>query len=117
MIYGILMGFMYEVGTGVGEFISDEERDNYVQMSLPEIVSEYFDTHGIVSAFFLKRQIKSYIKRNMTADGLEYAEPFNQELRFPEDYFEGDLLVFLTNVLSLLDAEVKSRIKGYFSRK
>ena len=117
MRYGVLMGFMYEVGAGVGEFLSDEEKDIYVPLSLPEIVSEYFDTHGIVSVFFLKRQIKSYIKKNMTTDGLAYAEPFNQELRFPEDYFDGDLHVFLTNVLSLLDAERKARIKAWFSRR
>lgn len=116
MIYGVLMGFMYEVGAGVGEFLSDEERVIYVPLQLSEIVSEYFDTHGIGSVFFLKRQIKSYIKKNMTASGLIYSEPFNQELRFPEDYFEGDLHVFLTNVLALLDAERKARIKKFFSR-
>jgi hypothetical protein len=116
MIYGVLMGFMYEVGAGVGEFLSDEERVIYVPLPLSEIVSEYFDTHGMVSVFLLKRQIKSYIKKNMTANGLVYSEPFNQELRFPEDYFDGDLSVFLKNVLSLLDAERKSRIKRYFSR-
>jgi hypothetical protein len=117
MKYGILMGFMYEVGNGVGEFLPDEEKDAYVPLSLPAIVNEYFDTHGMVSVFFLKKQIKGYIKKNTTANGVEYAEPFNQELRFPEDYFEGELQVFLQNVLSLLDAERKSRIKKFFSRK
>lgn len=114
MAYTVLMGFMYEVGNGVGEFLPDEEKDAYVPLSLSDIVREYFDTHGTVSVFFLKIQIKSYIKRNMTVDGLEYAEPFNQELRFPEDYFEGDLYVFLKNVLALLETERKSRIRNYF---
>lgn len=116
LTYGFLMGFMYDVGIAVGEFLEDEDKENFVPLTLPEIVAEYMDTHGVLCVFFLKRNIKKYIKKYMTVDGLEYADPFDQELSFAEDYFEGDLHVFLTNVLSLLDAERKSRIKGFFSR-
>jgi len=108
------MGFMYEVGNGVGEFLSDEDKDLYVPLALPEIVKAYVDTHGMISVFFLKIQIRGYIKKNMTVNGLEYAEPFNQKLRFPEDYFEGDLYIFLTNVLALLNTECKSRFRRFF---
>jgi hypothetical protein len=111
--YGFLMGFMYDVGIAVGEFLEDEEKDSYVPLALPEIVAEYVDTHSALCVFFLKRNIKKYMNKNMTADGLEYVDPFDQELSFAEDYFEGDLHVFLTNVLSLLEAEKISRIRKY----
>lgn len=115
MAYGYLMGFMYDVGNGVGEFLRDEEKAGYTPMTLPEIVTEYIDERNLLCVFLLRRNIRSYIKKHTTANGVEYAEPFNQELRFPEDYFEGDLQVFLQNILSLLDAECKSRIKKMFS--
>jgi len=114
--YGFLMGFMYDVGIAVGEFLEDEEKESFVPQTLPEIVAEYVDTHGMICVYFLRRNIKQYVKKHMTVDGLEYADPFDQELSFAEDYFEGDLHVFLTNVLSLLDAERKSRIRKFFSR-
>jgi hypothetical protein len=116
MAYGFLMGFMYDVGIAVGEFLEDEEKEKFVPLTLPEIVAEYVDSHGVLCVFFLRRNIKKYIKKYMTIDGLEYKDPFDQELSFAEDYFEGDLHVFLTNVLALLDAERKSRIKKFFSR-
>ncbi|MEQ7921903.1 hypothetical protein ABQX22_22100 [Xanthomonas sp. WHRI 1810A] len=108
---------MYDVGIAVGEFLVDEEKDSYVPLTLPEIVAEYVDTHSTLCVFFLKRNIKKYIDKNMTADGLEYADPFDQELSFAEDYFEGDLYVFLTNVLALLDAASKLRSSHLFRRQ
>lgn len=116
MAFGFLMGFMYDVGIAVGEFLEDEEKEKFVPQTLPEIVADYVDTHGMICVFFLRRNIKQYVKKYMTVEGLEYADPFDQELSFAEDYFEGDLHVFLTNVLFLLDAERKSRIKKFFSR-
>lgn len=111
--YMHLHSFMYEVGEGVGEFLSAEEKAGFQPLSLPEIVRNSFGKGGIVGlvhAMILKRQIRSYIRRYMTADGLAYVyPPFGQETSFAEDYFEGDLYDFLSSVLVLLDAEIKLR--------
>jgi hypothetical protein len=114
MAYGYLMDFMFDVGIGVGEFLQDEEKAEFTPMTLAQIVKDYIDKRNFLCVVFLRRNIKRYIKHHMTADGLEYADPFDQELSFAEDYFEGDLHVFLTNVLSLLEAERKSRLRRYF---
>ena len=116
MKYGSLMGFMYHVGSCVGEFLGDEEKVDFIPMELSEIVKEYVEDSYFLDRFLLRKNIKKYIKNHLTSDGLEYAYPFEYDLAFPEDYFEGDLHVFLTNVLSLLDAERKSRIRKFFSR-
>ncbi len=43
----------------------------------------------------------------MTPAGLEYEDPlFGQDTSFAEDYFDGDLYVFLTTVSALLDENV-----------
>jgi hypothetical protein len=115
MKYSSLTGFMYDVGKGVGEFLTEEEKAVFVPQTSAEIVKEYVDESYLLDRFLLRRNINKYIKNNLTADGLEYAHPFEYELAFPEDYFEGDLHVFLTNVLALLDAERKARIKALFS--
>lgn len=116
--YMHLHSFMYEVGEGVGEFLLDEENAEFQPLSLPEIVKNSFGKGGIVRlvhALILKRQIKSYVRRYMTADGLAYVyPPFGQETSFAEDYFEGDLYVFLTTVSALLDSEIKIRRKKLF---
>jgi len=116
MKYGFLTGFMYHVGTCVGEFLQDEEKKSFAPMTLPEIVKDYVCHSNFLDRFFLRRNIRQYIKNNLTSDRLEYAYPFEYDLAFPEDYFEGDLHVFLTNVLSLLDSERKSRVRKFFSR-
>lgn len=113
-----LHSFMYEVGEGVGEFLLAEEKTGFQPLSLPEIVKKSFGKGGIVElvhALILKRQIKSYVRRYMTADGLVYVyPPFGQETSFAEDYFEGDLYDFLSSVLVLLDAEIKVRRQRLF---
>ncbi|WP_229631769.1 MULTISPECIES: hypothetical protein [Pseudomonas] len=119
--YMHLHGFMYEVGEGVGEFLSDEEKENFRPLTLPEIVKKSFGKGGIISlihAFVLKRQIKHYIKNHMTAEGLAYVyPPFGQETSFAEDYFEGDLHTFLNNVLTLLDKEIINHRRNLFSKQ
>ena len=117
MKYSSLTGFMYDVGKGVGEFLTDEGKAVFVPQTLAEIVREYVDESYPLDRYLLRRNIKKYIKNHLTADGLEYAHPFEYELAFPEDYFEGDLHVFLTSVLALLDAERNARIKAFFSRR
>ncbi|MEX6665391.1 hypothetical protein [Pseudomonas sp. W2-17] len=113
-----LHSFMYEVGEGVGEFLSVEEKAGFQPLNLPEIVRNSFGKGEIVDlvhAVILKRQIRSYIRRYMTADGLAYVyPPFGQETSFAEDYFEGDLYDFLSSVLVLLDAEIKVRRQRFF---
>jgi hypothetical protein len=109
------MGFMYHVGACVGEFLRDEEKVDFIPMTLAEIVRDYVEDSYFLDRFLLRRNIKKYIENYLTVDGLEYAYPFEYDLAFPEDYFEGDLHVFLTNVLALLDAERKARIKKFFS--
>ncbi|MEQ7921899.1 hypothetical protein ABQX22_22080 [Xanthomonas sp. WHRI 1810A] len=116
MKYSSLMSFMYDVGNGVGEFLTDEEKAVFVPLTLAEIVKAYVDESYPLDRFLLRRNIKSYIKNHLSADGLEYAYPFEYELTFPEDYFEGDLHVFLKNVLFLLEVERKARIKAFFFR-
>lgn len=118
MKYMFLSGFMYEVGDGVGEYLAEEEKDYYTPMTLKDIVREYSIGRNVLNFFLLKRDIKKYIKSNMGPDGLEYVyPPFDQETSFPEDYFEGDLYVFLTSVLDLLDSEIKLRLRNIFVRK
>ena len=52
---------------------------------------------------------------NMAPEGLQYVDPpFGQDTSFAEDYFEGDLYVFLTTVSALLDGEIKIRRKMLF---
>lgn len=113
-----LHSFIYEVGEGVGEFLSDEEKQHFKPLTLPEIVKKSFGSGGMLSlihALVLRRQIKLYIRNHMTADGLAYVyPPFGQETSFPEDYFEGDLLVFLNGVLMLLDSEIENRAPKLF---
>jgi hypothetical protein len=82
---------MYEVGEGVGEFLSDEERQRFKPMTLPEIVKKSSGQGGVLSlvhALVLRRQRKLYLGKHMTAEGLEYVyPPFGQETSFAEDCF------------------------------
>lgn len=113
-----LHSFMYEVGEGVGEFLSDEEKQEFEPLTLPQIVKKSFGDGGVLSlihALVLRRQIKLYIRNHMTIDGLAYVyPPFGQETSFAEDYFEGDLYDFLSSVLVLMDAEIKVRRQRLF---
>ena len=117
MAYGLITDFIYEVGDGVGEFLPDDEKTLFSPLTLDQIVKEYIDERNLLNVFFLKRQIKHYIKNHMTPEGLEYVHPpFGQDTSFVEDYFEGDLYTFLTQVLTLLDVELKARRRNIFSR-
>lgn len=52
----------------------------------------------------------------MTPAGLEYEDPlFGQDTSFAEDYFDGDLYVFLTTVSALLDENVRAHRRRIFS--
>jgi len=116
MAYGLMSDFLYEVGDGVGEFLTDEEKVNFTPSTLEEIIKNYIDERNLLNVFFLKRQIKSYISTHMSAEGLIYVHPpFGQETSFIEDYFEGDLYTFLTNVMRLLDKELKTRSSRFLS--
>jgi hypothetical protein len=117
MAYRLITDFIYEVGDGVGEFLPDNEKALFTPLSLDQIVKEYIDERNLLNVFFLKRQIKHYIKKHMTPEGLEYVHPpFGQDTSFVEDYFEGDLCVFLTKTLTLLDKEFKARAPKVISR-
>ncbi|AZE99913.1 hypothetical protein C4J95_2451 [Pseudomonas orientalis] len=118
--YMHLHSFMYEVGEGVGEFLSDDEKKYFQPLTLSEIVKNSFGKGGVLSlvhALILKKQIAHYIRSHMGAEGLEYVDPpFGQETSFAEDYFEGDLYTFLTGVMELLDSEMKARRRKLFFR-
>ncbi|CAM3452699.1 hypothetical protein BZK31_26940 [Pseudomonas floridensis] len=117
MSYGFLSGFIYDVADSVGEFLSDEQKRELPPPSLEEIVKTYIDKRNLLSAFCLRLQIKKYIKEYTSPHGLEYVDPpFNQETSFPEDYFEGDLYVFLTNTLTFLNREIKARRLAFFRK-
>ncbi|MEX6677389.1 hypothetical protein QWI18_15825 [Pseudomonas sp. W2Oct36] len=108
---------MFSVGDAVGEFLTEEEKTEFEPLTLPQIVSEYIGDGflDLLHAILFKRQIKVYIRRHMTPEGLEYVDPpFGQDTSFAEDYFEGDLYVFLTTVCALLDGEIKTRRKKLF---
>lgn len=102
MAYNVLVDFMYEVGNGVGVFLPEDEQREFTPLPLPAIVGSYARSRGRLAVFLLRWQIRRYIRANLTPSGLRYADPFDQELAFPEDYFEGDLLVFLRTVQTLL---------------
>lgn len=109
MKYNTLIDFMYEVGNGVGEFLPDEQKAGLVPLALADIVRQYVSARNGLNIFLLKWEIKRYISTHMTSEGLVYGDPFDEELSFAEDYFEGDLLVFLTRVLQLLDSARRER--------
>lgn len=114
MRYGFLLDFMYDVGRDVGVFLSEEEKNNFSALGLAEIVKNHVEERNFINIFFLRKQIRRYIQTNMTPDGLAYSYPFDYELAFPEDYFEGDLYAFLTSVLALLEKEQKARRRRFF---
>lgn len=117
MAYGLMTDFIFDVGDGVGEFLSDDEKAQFTPLNLQEIVKKYIDERNLLNVVFLKKQIRNYIKRHMGPEGLEYVHPpFGQDTSFVEDYFEGDLYTFLTQVLTLLDVELKARRRNIFSR-
>jgi len=116
MKYGLINDFIYDVGDAVGEFLPEEEKIDLTPINLEDIVKKYIDERNLLNVFFLKRQIKIYIKSHMTPDGLEYAyPPFGQDTSFVEDYFEGDLHTFFIRVISLLDLESKNRLRSFLS--
>lgn len=105
---------MFSVGDAVGEFLAEEEKKEFEPLTLPQIVKACigYGFLDLVHAILFKREIKTYIRRNMTPEGLQYVDPpFGQDTSFAEDYFEGDLYVFLTTVSALLDSEIKIRRK------
>uniref|UniRef100_A0A7C1WSG9 Uncharacterized protein n=1 Tax=Pseudomonas graminis TaxID=158627 RepID=A0A7C1WSG9_9PSED len=117
MQYSYILGFMFSVGDAVGEFLAEEEKKKFEPLTLPQIVNEYigYGFMDLLHAILFKRQIKTYIRRNMTPEGLQYVDPpFGQDTSFAEDYFEGDLYVFLTTVSALLDSEIKIRRRKLF---
>ncbi len=117
MAYGLMTDFIFDVGDGVGEFLSDDDKAQFTPLNLEEIVEKYIDERNLLNVVFLKKQIRNYIKRYMGPEGLEYVHPpFGQDTSFVEDYFEGDLYTFLTQVLTLLDVELKARRRNIFSR-
>ncbi|MEE5053863.1 hypothetical protein V2J84_09320 [Pseudomonas alliivorans] len=104
MTYGLMLDFLFDVGNGVGEFLHDEEKLEFSPLGLDAIVKDYIAERNMLNAFFLKRQIKSYIRNHMTPEGLEYVDPpFNQDTSFVEDYLSDDFYVFLTTVPGLLE--------------
>ncbi|MBF7143115.1 MULTISPECIES: hypothetical protein [Pseudomonas] len=116
MKYGLINDFIYDVGDAVGEFLPEEEKIDLTPINLEDIVKKYIDERNLLNVFFLKRQIKIYIKSHMTPDGLEYAyPPFGQDTSFVEDYFEGALHTFFIRVISLLDLESKNRLRSFLS--
>jgi hypothetical protein len=117
MRYAYLHGFMFSVGDAVGEFLDEEEKKGFQPLTLPQIVKECigYGFLDLLHAILFKREIKTYIRRNMTPEGLQYVDPpFGQDTSFAEDYFEGDLYVFLTTVSALLDSEIRIRRKKLF---
>ncbi|WP_122207573.1 hypothetical protein [Pseudomonas viridiflava] len=117
MAYGLMLDFLFDVGDGVGEFLHDEEKLVFRPLGLDAIVKEYVAERNMLNAFFLKRQIKSYISNHMTPQGLEYVDPpFNQDTSFVEDYFEEDLHEFLKKVMCLLDREMEDWRRKVLSR-
>lgn len=117
MRYAYPQGFRFSVGDAVGEFLDGEEKKVFEPFTLSQIFKECIG-YGILyllHAILFKREIKTYIRRDMTAEGLQYVyPPFGQDTSFPEDYFEGDLDVFLTTVSASLDSEIKIRRKKLF---
>ncbi|WP_122573839.1 hypothetical protein [Pseudomonas viridiflava] len=115
MAYKLILDFLFDVGDGVGEFLHDREKLEFIPLRLESIVKEYVAERNMLNVFFLKRQIKSYINNHMTPEGLEYVDPpFNQDTSFVEEYFEGDLYSFLIDVLELLDQEKSRRWRRFF---
>lgn len=117
MRYAYIHGFMFSVGDAVGEFLTEEEKGEFEPLTLPPIVKECigYGFLDLLHAILFKREMKTYIRRNMTTEGLQYVDPpFGQDTSFAEDYFEGDLYVFLTTVSALLDSEIKIRRKKLF---
>lgn len=117
MQYSYILGFMFSVGDAVGEFLDEEEKKGFKPLTLPQIVKECigYGLLDLLHAILFKREIKTYIRRNMTPEGLQYVDPpFGQDTSFAEDYFEGDLYVFLTTLSELLDSEIKFRRKKLF---
>ncbi|WP_240338750.1 hypothetical protein [Pseudomonas viridiflava] len=116
MAYLFLSDFIVEFGFGVGEFLSDYEKAEFSSLSLEQVVRKYVDERNFLSVFFLGRQIRKYIKENMSSEGLEYTDPpFGEDMSFVEDYFDGDLYVFLTTVSALLDENVRAHRRRIFS--
>lgn len=114
MKYGHMMDFMFDVGRGVGEFLYEEEKASHTHLDLSEIVKDYIDERNLLAAFFLRFEIRNYIRNHMTSNGLEYVDPpFNQDTSFVDDYYDGGLYVFLTDVSTLLSGEIERRIRGF----
>lgn len=45
MAYGLMTDFPYEVGDGVGKFLTEEEKANFIPLSLKDIVLHTFLTN------------------------------------------------------------------------
>lgn len=112
MAYGHLMGFMYDVGNGVGEFSCEEEKG--VPESLANIVHAYVQAYYWLDIFLLRKQIKHYLAAYASEGAVDYYDPpFNQELCFVEYHFQCELFEFLNQVLKLIDKEINKKRNGF----
>ncbi|OQR32539.1 hypothetical protein BWR59_11260 [Pseudomonas sp. Bc-h] len=108
MAYGHIMGFMYDVGEAVGEFMPEGEV--IVPDTLEEIVHTYVNDYYWLDVFLLRRQIINYLAKYAVDGKVDHRDPpFNQELCFVEYYFQCELFPFLHQVLTLLDAEIPKK--------
>jgi len=115
MAYGHIMGFMYDVGNSVGEFLDEDEQ--IVPETLPKIVHAYVQEYYWLDIFLLRRQIKRYLAK-YASDGQvdHYDPPFNQELCFVQERFHCELFGFLNQVLALVDKEIARKRNCFADR-
>jgi hypothetical protein len=93
MAYGHIMGFMYDVGEAVGEFMPEGEVN--VPDTLEEIVHTYVHDYYWFDVFLLRRQIINYLAKYAVDGKVDHCDPpFNQELCFVEYYFQCELFPF-----------------------
>lgn len=52
MAYRLITEFIYEVGEGVGEFLTDDEKAVFKRIELDEIVRGYIDDRNLLNVFF-----------------------------------------------------------------
>ena len=107
MSYGYLESFMYgEVAEGVGAWLTDSE-SNISLIGLADIVKGYADKRSRFASLMLRRDIRRYLKKNLTPAGLKNTAPFDYELCFSEHHFGCNNHHFLQQVYTLLDVNLK----------
>ena len=57
MAYGLITDFIYDLGEGVGEFLTDDEKAQFTPLGLDQIVKSYIDERNLLNVFFLKAQL------------------------------------------------------------